>query len=194
MAAGAPAPQDRSQISAVRREEQDVSVSANGEERVLITAQGYEQLGRDLDRLRNEERQRLVRLLREARADGNLSDNPALVDLLDEQAQLERRVATLEAQLAGAQVAPPPRDGHAAVGSVVRVRDLGRDAVVDYELVGPLEGDPINGRVSIAAPIGRALVGTRRGAEVEVATPRGIVALEVTDVRPAQHALVDQAA
>ena len=171
-----------------------MSVSANGEERVLITAQGYEQLGRDLDRLRNEERQRLVRLLLEARADGNLSDNPALVDLLDEQAQLERRIATLEAQLAGAQVAPPPRDGHAAVGSVVRVRDLGRDAVVDYELVGPLEGDPINGRVSIAAPIGRALVGTRRGAEVEVATPRGIVALEVTDVRPAQHALVDQAA
>jgi chromosome segregation and condensation protein ScpB len=46
MAAGAPAPQDRSQISAVRREEQDVSVLANGEERVVITAQGYEQLGR----------------------------------------------------------------------------------------------------------------------------------------------------
>jgi hypothetical protein len=88
-----------------------VRMPANGDERVLITAQGYAQLSRDLDRLRNEERQRLTRLLHEARVDGDLDDNPALIDLLDEQAQLERRIATLEVQLAVAEVGPRPATG-----------------------------------------------------------------------------------
>lgn len=165
-----------------------MSVPATSEDGVLITAQGYEQLSHELDRLRNDERQRLARLLLEARADGNLDDNPFLADLLDSQAQLERRIATVEGQLAVAEVVPPPRNGLAAIGSLVRVRDLADDEVFDCELVGPLEGDPTKGRVSVAAPIGRALVGQRRGAQVEAATPSGIVALVVTDVRPAPHA------
>jgi transcription elongation factor GreA len=83
---------------------------------------------------------------------------------------------------------PPPRNGLAAIGSLVRVRDLADDEVFDCELVGPLEADPAKGRVSVAAPVGRALVGQRRGAQVEVATPSGTLALVVTDVRPAPHA------
>ncbi len=172
-----------------------MSVPAIGEERVLITAAGYEQRCHELAGLRNEERRRLSELLREARGDGDLDDNPTLVELLDEQAQLERRIATLEAQLAAAEVAPPPSDGRAGIGSLVRVRELttGGD-VVDYELVGPLEGDPMNGRVSIAAPIGRSLIGQRRGARVEVATPRGTAALEVVKVWPAPSAIAKNAA
>jgi transcription elongation factor GreA len=73
-----------------------MSVPAIGEERVLITAAGYEQRCRELAGLRNEERRRLSELLREARGGGDLDDNPTLVELLDEQAQLERRIATLE--------------------------------------------------------------------------------------------------
>jgi transcription elongation GreA/GreB family factor len=57
--------------------------------------------------------------------------------------------------------------------------------VFEHQLVGPIEGDPTNGRVSIAAPIGRALVGRQRGAHVEVATPRGAVTLEVLKVATA---------
>lgn len=132
------------------------------EDRVLITAAGYEQRCREVDRLRNVERQRLSELLHEARADGDLDDNPALVDLLHEQAQLEQRIATLEAQLAVAEVAPPPSDGYAEIGSLVRVREISGGDIFDYELVGRLEGDAANGRVSIAAPIGRALIGQKR--------------------------------
>ena len=161
-----------------------MSVPAIDKERVLITAEGYEQRCRELDRLRNDERRRLSGLLREARSDGALDDNPALVDLLDEQAQLERRIAVLEVQLAAAEIAPPPSDGRAAIGSVVRVRDIATGEVSEHQLVGPIEGDPTNGRVSIAAPIGRALIGRQRGAHVEVATPRGAVTLEVLKVAP----------
>jgi transcription elongation factor GreA len=154
----------------------------NDEKRVLITAQGYDRRCRELERLRNDERQRLGELLRDARSDGDVDDNPTLVDLLDERARLEVRIATLEAQLAAVEVAPPPPEGRAAVGSVVRVRELASGDTFECELVGPFEGDPASGRVSIAAPIGRALLGRSRGARIDVAAPRGTVALEVMDV------------
>jgi transcription elongation factor GreA len=170
-----------------------VAVPSN-EERVLITAEGYEQLRRDFDELRTSERARLSELLREARGDGALDDNPALVDLLDEQAQLERRIAKLEAQLAVAEVAPPRRDGCAGIGNVVRVRDSATGDVFEYELVGPLEGDATNGRVSSAAPIGRGLIGQRRGARIEVDTPGGTIALDVMQVAPPRSARVREAA
>jgi transcription elongation factor GreA len=157
-------------------------VVAIDDERVLITADGFEQLQRELDRLQTHERRRVSAALREARADGALDDNPALIDLLNEQGQLERRIALLEARLAAAEIAPPPHDGRVAIGSFVRVRDLETGEVSEYELVGPIEGDAANGRISTAAPIGRALIGQRGGARVEVATPRGSVMLKVLDV------------
>jgi len=169
-------------------------VTANQEERVLITARGYERLSRELDRLQEEERRRLSGLLREARGDGGLDDNPALVDLLDERAQLEGRIATLEGHLAAAEIAPAPSDGQAAIGSVVRMLDVARGDVLEYELVGPLEGDPAKGCISVASPIGRALVGKGRGARIEVATPRGTIALDVTGVRPAPQRRASEAA
>lgn len=151
-------------------------------QRLPITAAGYEQLCRRLDTLLTVERRRVSGLLHEARKDGALEDNPTLVDLLDEQEQLEQRIALLEARLALTEIAPPPTDGRAAIGSVVRVRDTATGEEARYELVGPLESDADNGRISIAAPIGRALAGQRRGDRVRVATPGGSVRLELTHV------------
>jgi transcription elongation factor GreA len=193
MAVAVPPPHDRHRL-VPDREERNVNVRTNDDERVLITAEGYEQRCRELERLRNEERRRLAGLLREARGDGDVEDNPTLLDLLGEQARLEERIATLEEQLAAAEVAPPPCDDRAAIGSLVRVRDAGVGDVFECELVGPLEGDATNGRVSVAAPIGRALLGQSRGAQIEVATPRGTVALEVIEVRAPSAPLAKEAA
>jgi transcription elongation factor GreA len=159
-----------------------VNVPLNGEERVLITRKGYNARCRELERLENSERRRLSELLRAARNDGDLDDNPMLLELLGEQAQLEQRIARLSAELAVAKVARPPRGGTVGIGSVVRVRDVETGETFEYELVGPLEADPASGRVSMAAPIGRALLGQRRGARIDVATPRGTVVLEVVAV------------
>jgi transcription elongation factor GreA len=150
---------------------------------LLITADGYAQRCRELDVLRTEARSELAERLREARRDGPLADNPALHDHLEEQAQLERRIARLEAQLAAATIVAPAADGRAGIGSIVRVRD-GDGVLAEYELVGPLESDPGSRRVSIAAPVGQALVGQRAGARVEIETPGGPLALTVVSVRP----------
>jgi transcription elongation factor GreA len=159
-----------------------VNVPLNGDERVLITRKGYNLRCRELERLENDERRRLSELLRAARNDGDVDDNPTLLELLDEQAQLEQRIAKLAAELAVAKIARPPRGGTVGIGSVVRVRDLDTRKTFEYELVGPLEADPASGRVSMVAPIGRALLGQRRGARIDVATPRGTVVLEVVAV------------
>jgi hypothetical protein len=87
-----------------------------------VTAEGYEQLWLELETLRVEGRRQIGERLREARSDGHLADNPALYDVLVEQAQLERRISTLEEQVAAAQVVAPARKGVAAIGTSVRVR------------------------------------------------------------------------
>jgi transcription elongation factor GreA len=149
----------------------------------LVTARGYRLLEDELTRLRSDARRGISERLRQAREDGRPADNPALGDLLEEQAHLEARIATLELQLATARIAPATPHGRAGVGSAVRVRHLANDQVVEYELVGAIDPDVGNGRVSLAAPVGQALVGCRAGERVEVVVPRGVLGLEILSVR-----------
>ena len=149
----------------------------------LITAGGLARLEHELERLRDVGRQELAERFRTARNDGNVAENPALTDLLEEHAQLERRIAVLEMQVGSVRVVAPARDGVAGVGTSVRVRDSATGQVTEYELVGAVETGVGNGRVSLAAPVGRALFGHRQGEVVEVATPSGTIELEVLAVR-----------
>lgn len=151
---------------------------------VLVTAAGYEQLCSELDHLRTVRRAEMSQHLREAREESD-PDNPALYDLLEGQAQLEQRIALLEAQLAAARVVEPASDGCAGIGSRVRVRHRDSGDVAEYELVGLIESGPGNGRVSVGAPVGRALVGARGGDTVAVEAPRGTLELEILSVRSA---------
>jgi transcription elongation factor GreA len=154
---------------------------------LLVTAEGYDRLCSELHALRTEGRQAMSERLREARADGHLEDNPALFDLLEEQAQLERRIATLEARIAVARIAEPNGDGSAGIGSSVRLRDLETGELSGYEVVGAIEGNVGQGRVSIEAPVGRALLGAAAGDVVTVACPRGELRFEVISVTGAEH-------
>ena len=148
----------------------------------LITREGYEHLCAEVAKL-CDARPELIERLRDARDNGNLDDNPTLYEVLEEQAQLEHRIAHLRRQLAAAKVVQPNADGIAGIGNSVRLRDLTTNEVVEYELVGGIEANVGDSRVSIAAPVGRAVLGARAGEVVDVATPRGNVQLEVLEVR-----------
>ena len=162
-------------------------IAASALDDLLVTAEGYERLCRELETLRGEGRRAMSERLREARADGHLDDNPALFDLLEEQAQLERRIATLETRLATARIAEPNGDGSAGIGSSVRLRDLETSELFEYELVGAIEGNVGQGRVSVEAPVGRALLGAATGDVVTVACPHSELRLEVVDVTGAKR-------
>ena len=155
---------------------------------LLITAEGYERLRSELERLRTEGRRDMSERLHEARADGHLDDNPGLFDTLAQQAQLDRRIALLEVRLAAARIAEPNGDGSADVGSFVLLRDLETGELVEFELVGALEGDAAQGRVSVDAPVGRALVGAAAGEVVSVGCPRRELRFEVLGIEAAPRA------
>jgi transcription elongation factor GreA len=86
--------------------------------------------------------------------------------------------------VAAAQVVPPATDGVVGIGSFVLVRYLAVGEVVEYELVGTIESDVANGRVSVDAPVGQALVGRRAGEIVQAETPRGMLQFEIVSARP----------
>lgn len=173
------------QAPPIAREEFDVNASSAVVARdVLVTPNGYEQLCSELETLRTVRRAEITDLLRSAREDRD-PDNPAIFDLLGGQAQLEERIAVLEAQLAAARVVEPASDGTAGIGSLVRVRHGDDGDVAEYELVGLIESDVGNGRVSVGAPVGRALAGRRACEVVAVDTPRGTIQLEILSVRSA---------
>ena len=161
-----------------------IALESGNREAFLVTAGGYARLQSELDRLRTKGRREIAERLRELREDGGLADNPTLFDLLEEQAELERRIALLEGHAASAQVVGPVANGMAGIGSSVRVRHLATGELAEYELVGVIDPDVGNGRVSVSAPVGRALVGRRAGETVEVETPRGTLDIEVLGVRP----------
>ena len=148
----------------------------------LVTREGYEYLRAEITKL-CDARPEMIERLRDARDNGNLDDNPTLYEVLEEQAQLEQRIAHLRGQLAAAKVVQPKGNGIAGIGNAVRLRDLATNEVVEYELVGGIEANVGDGRVSIAAPVGRAVLGAAAGDVVDVATPRGNVQLEVLEVR-----------
>lgn len=149
-----------------------------------VTAAGYERLQSELATLRTDGRREMGERLREARKDGDLANNPTLFDLLEEQAELERRIAVLEGHAASAQVVYPTANGMAGIGTVVGVRHLETGEMAQYELVGSIDPDVGNSRVSVSAPVGRALFGRHAGETVEAETPCGTLAIEVLGVRP----------
>jgi transcription elongation factor GreA len=163
-----------------------VSTTTAGDD-LLVTAEGYERLCSELEMLRTEGRRAMSERLREARADGDLEDNRALFDVLEEQAQLEGRIAGTRARLAAARIAEPTRGGRAGIGSSVVLRDLETSNQIEYELVGAIEADIGRRRLSIDAPVGRALLGAGAGDALNVACPRGELRLEVISVGEAER-------
>ena len=160
---------------------------------VLVTPEGYRRLCAELEALRTVRRREIADHLRDARADRD-PDGRLVFDLLEEQAQLEGRIGVLHAQVAAARIVEPATDGTAGIGSWVRVRHSDSDEIAEYDLVGPIESDVGNGRVSVAAPVGRALLGRRGGDTVVVETPRGTVQLELLSVRAPASATLKAAA
>jgi transcription elongation factor GreA len=157
---------------------------------VLITQDGYDRLCRELQTLTTTGRHELEQRLREARADGG---DAALTDALEQHVLLEQRIRALQERLAGARVVEPGSAGGAArVGTRVGVRTSEGD-VHHYALVGAGEADPARGHISIASPVGKAIMGRRAGEQVEVETPRRRATFELVSVEPLDSGLAKAA-
>jgi len=151
---------------------------------IVITHEGRERLVAELERLRTEGRREIAERLKHAAAsEANCTESAEYLAVREDQALLERRIALLAERLQSAQVIEPqPGNGRVDVGERVRVRDLESGARLELELVGTLESDATAGRISVASPLGRAILGLRRGEIAEVDAPRGRLQFKILAV------------
>jgi transcription elongation factor GreA len=150
----------------------------------VMTQEGLTRLSAELEQLRTEGRRSMATRLQDAAgSEANRGENADYLDAREEQARLERRIAILEERIRSAEIVEPKLgNDRIDVGERVLVHDLDADERLELELVGPAEADARAGRISIASPVGRAILGLHRGDVADVDAPRGKLRFEVIAV------------
>jgi transcription elongation factor GreA len=153
-------------------------------DKVPMTAEGYHALDEDLKRLKTVERPAVIAAIGEARLHGDLSENAEYHAAKDRQGWIEGQIAEIEDKMARAQVIDVSKLSGKQVkfGATVSVIDEDTEEKARYQIVGEHEADVKQGRVSITSPIARAMIGKESGETVEVNTPNGVKAYEITKV------------
>ncbi len=149
-----------------------------------MTAEGYQALDEELRRLKTQERPAVIAAIAEARSHGDLSENAEYHAAKERQGWIEGRIAEIEDKIARAQVIDVSKLSGAQVkfGATVSVVDEDTEEEARYQIVGEHEADVRSGKVSIASPIARAMIGKEMGDVVEVNTPGGVKAYEILKV------------
>ena len=142
---------------------------------VILTPEGHKRLKAELDHLRVVRRREVADRIAAAREFGEIAENAEYDDAKNEQMMLEHRIAQLEERLANARVIDTKRVDTAvvSVGAVVRLRDVDAKETIEYFIVGSAEANPAERKLSNESPVGRAIIGRKKGETVEVATPKG---------------------
>jgi transcription elongation factor GreA len=153
-------------------------------ERIPMTAAGFKALEDEINHLKSVERPSIVRMIAEARAHGDLSENAEYHAAKERQAFVEGRVMELEDKVGRAEVIDVSKLSGTTVkfGATVMIVDEDTDAKMKYQIVGDLEADAKHGRISISSPIARALIGKTKGDTVEVTAPGGAKSYEILKV------------
>ncbi len=154
-------------------------------EKVPMTNEGYRKLEAELHRLKAEERPRIIQAISDARAHGDLSENAEYHAAKEAQSLNEGRIAELEDKLSRAEVIDITKLSGKTVkfGATVTLVDEDTEEKKKYQIVGDVEADVKDGKISISSPIARALIGKGKGDTVEVAAPGGARSYEVLDVK-----------
>jgi transcription elongation factor GreA len=152
-------------------------------EKTYLTADGIKKLQEELDYLLTIRRPEVARLIAEAKSDGDVSENAGYDEAKNTQAFVEGRILTIKALLSNAVVISEGVSKDSVdVGTTVTIRDVRRGDRETYTIVGSAEVDPVNGRISLRSPIGRALMGRRKSDRVQVETPDGVVQFEIVAI------------
>jgi transcription elongation factor GreA len=142
---------------------------------VILTPEGLEELKAKIQHLSTDRRREVAERIKEAREFGDISENSEYDDAKNEQAMLEKQIAELEEKLRSATVIDESNVSTeiVSVGTTVHVKDQKTDKSVKYKIVGSSEANPAEAKLSNESPVGKALLGKKRGDLVSVPVPRG---------------------
>ena len=141
----------------------------------VLTPEGLEELKARIQHLQTERRREVAERIKEARQFGDIAENSEYDDAKNEQAMLEKQIADLEEKLRGARVIDQNSIATDVVnvGVTVHVKDQKTEKSTKYRIVGSAEADPFENKLSNESPVGKALIGHKRGEIVSVPVPRG---------------------
>jgi transcription elongation factor GreA len=151
---------------------------------IPISVEGYRQMEKTLERLK-EERPAIIQAIKEAREEGDLSENAGYDAARERQGMLEARISYIESRMAQFQVIDIDAMGgeKAVFGATVELEDLDTGEKKVYTLLGPDEADHANGSISVHSPVGSALLGREVGDEITVDAPRGRISYELLSIQ-----------
>jgi transcription elongation factor GreA len=154
---------------------------------VILTPEGYKKLQQEIEYLSNDKRREVAERIRIAREFGDIAENAEYDDAKNEQALLEHRIAMLEERLRDARVINKKDVAKdvVSVGSKVKLRDITAKQTVEYHIVGSAEANPAENRLSNESPVGKAIIGHKKGETVEVAAPRGSLKYKILEIKAA---------
>ena len=154
---------------------------------VILTPEGYEKLKHEIEYLSSDKRREVAERIRVAREFGDISENAEYDDAKNEQAMLEHKIALLEERLVSARVidAGDVDTSVVSIGATVRLKDMDANETVEYQIVGSAEANPSEQKLSNESPVGRAIIGHKKGEVVEVAAPRGSLKFKILDIKAA---------
>jgi transcription elongation factor GreA len=155
---------------------------------VILTPEGFKKLKEEIDYLANDKRREVADRIRVARQFGDITENSEYDDAKNEQALLEHRIALLEERMANARVISKKEVSKdvVSIGSHVKLRDVSAKETVEYHIVGSAEANPTEHKLSNESPVGKAIIGKKKGETVEVTTPRGkALKYKILDIKAA---------
>jgi transcription elongation factor GreA len=154
---------------------------------VILTPEGYKKLQEEIEYLSNDKRREVADRIRVAREFGDIAENAEYDDAKNEQALLEHRIATLEERLRNARVIEKKEISKdvVSIGSKVKLRDVDAKRTVEYHIVGSAEANPAENKLSNESPVGKAIIGHKKGETVEVVAPRGSMKYKILEIKAA---------
>ncbi|QTH43074.1 transcription elongation factor GreA [Cohnella sp. LGH] len=152
---------------------------------VLLTQDGLKRLEDELENLKSVKRREVAERIKVAIGYGDISENSEYEDAKNEQAFIEGRIITLEKMLRNARIINHEEIDleTVSIGSTVVVEDLEYGDTMEYTIVGTAESDPLNNKISNESPVGKAIIGKKKGTVVEVSVPAGIIQYKIVDIK-----------
>lgn len=148
----------------------------------FITKEGLKKLNEELEDRKTRLRQEIAQAIKEAKEQGDLSENAEYAEAKSQQNENESRVAELEMVIKNSQVVERDESVKGAqMGSKVKVKFNGNE--MEFEIVGSNEADPANFKISNESPLGKAFMGHVSGDTVDVATPKGVITYKIVEVK-----------
>ena len=154
---------------------------------VILTPEGLDKLKQELDYLSSAKRREVAERIKEAREFGDISENSEYDDAKNEQAMLEAKIAGLEEKLRSATVIDQSdlSTDQVRIGSVVHVKDEKTGKSTKFTIVGSAEAKPAENKLSNESPVGKAILGHKKGETVEVVAPRGALKFKILEIKAA---------